>query len=337
MLKPKNCEVILNSDCNAKCVFCYQPGPGREEPCGRMPFDKAAQALYAGRRDGCWVAYLIGGEITMREDLPRIVRLARGMGYAYVQVMTNGLKLADRAYARTLVDAGANIFRISVHGHNAELHDGLVGVPGAFKKVLKAFGNIRALGAEISANHAINSRNYRTVTHTLELLSGKFGIEDFNIIFPHYNGMMARNAASLKVSVTQAAPYLREGLAYLKKSKAVIEDALFINFCPCNLPEAEHLMSEWERPAGPAATEPVYFLEGGGESVYDLKSRLRVKNRSCRDCVYGARCMGFEKWYADVYGASEFKPVRKAVRPFPLFPSHGRMRRAEALFRGRGS
>ncbi len=333
MIKPRNCEVILNYDCNARCKFCYHPDSALTQVEKRMPLAQAAASLYKGRKEKCWVAYLIGGEITMREDLPKIVRLARSMGYPYVQVMTNGLKLADPAYARKLVNAGANIFRISVHGPDAKTHDNLVGVPGAFKKVMKAFENLTSLGAEISINHALCKYNYKKLKALLEIISGRFGIEDFNVIFPHYNGMMAERASELKVSVTQAVPYVREALAYLKDSRAVIEDSLLVNFSPCNLPEAVHLMAEWERPSVPKADEPLFHIDGREARIHGLKESLCLKNKTCRDCVYNSRCMGFEKWYADIFGAKEFKPVKKEVPPFPLVPSHNRLKQAQALFR----
>jgi MoaA/NifB/PqqE/SkfB family radical SAM enzyme len=333
MIKPRNCEVILNYDCNARCKFCYHPDSALTQVEKRMPFAQAAASLYKGRREKCWVAYLIGGEITLRTDLPKIIRLARSMGYPYVQVMTNGLKLADPAYAKTLVEAGANIFRLSVHGHNARLHDSLVGVPGAFKKVMKAFENLTRLGAEISVNHALNRYNYKTLANLLKIVSGRFGVEDFNVIFPHYNGMMAERADELKVSVSQAVPYVREALEYLRASGAAVEDSLLVNFCPCSLPEAVHLMAEWERPAGASGDEPLFHIDGRRERIHGLKERLCLKNKTCRDCVYDDRCLGFEKWYADIFGAKEFRPVKKEVPPFPLSPSHNRLKRAALLLK----
>ncbi len=335
MIKPRNCEVILNYDCNAKCRFCYHPESALTQTGKRMSFEQAAAALYKGRREKCWVAYLIGGEITLRDDLPKIIRLARSMGYLYVQVMSNGLKLAEPAYARTLVEAGANIFRVSVHGHTARLHDWLVGVPGAFKKVMKAFENLTLLGAEISVNHALTRQNYKTLPDLLKIISGRFGIEDFNIIFPHYNGMMAERADKIGVSVTQAVPYVRRALEYLRASGAAVEDSLLVNFCPCGLPEAVHLMAEWERPAAARSDEPLFHIDGTRDRIHGLKERLCLKNKTCRACVYDARCMGFEKWYADIYGAKEFKPVKKEVSPFPILPSHNRLRRAELMLKNK--
>jgi uncharacterized radical SAM superfamily Fe-S cluster-containing enzyme len=50
---------------------------------------------------------LSGGEPTLRNDLPEIILAAKRSGLLYVQLNTNGLRLAeDPSYAATLADAG---------------------------------------------------------------------------------------------------------------------------------------------------------------------------------------------------------------------------------------
>lgn len=293
-----------------------------------MSFKQAAEALYRGRLDGAWCAYLIGGEITLRPDLPKIIKAAKSIGYPYIQVMSNGLKLADFNYARKLADAGANIFRLSIHGHKPDLHDYLVGVPGSFKKILKAFENVLKLNAELSVNIALNRHNYKFLEEILKIVAGKFKIEDFNVIFPHYSGAMSEHAEEFKVSVSQAAPYARKSLEYLRSSKAAIEDTILINFSPCNLPEAAHLMSEWGPPGSGAKDDPFFHMDGQNDRVHEIKKRLCVKNKACAGCIYDSKCFGFEKKYAELFGSREFKPVKKRVPAFPLKPSHRRLKRA---------
>jgi MoaA/NifB/PqqE/SkfB family radical SAM enzyme len=329
--KIKNCEIILNSDCNARCSFCYQPDMETTETSYRMPFKEAAKALYDGRKRGAQVAYFIGGEITLHPELSKIIAFAKKVGYPYIQVMSNGLKLADFAYTKSLIDAGANLFKISLHGYNAAIHDSLVGVPGAYAKIIKAFEHIEKLGAEVTINYTMNKHNYQTVHKFAELITEKFKIEDFNIIFPHYTGMMKDNAKMLKVSVTQAEPYLRKMLEVLEQSKVKVENAILINFCPCNLPEATHLMTEWEKPNALLKDEPMYHLDGYTENIYQMKEELRTKNKSCAKCIYNKRCMGFENWYVDIFGSREFKPVIKKVKSINIHPTYRKIKKMKSM------
>ena len=43
MIKPRNCEVILNYDCNARCKFCYHPDSALTQVEKRMPLAQAAE------------------------------------------------------------------------------------------------------------------------------------------------------------------------------------------------------------------------------------------------------------------------------------------------------
>jgi uncharacterized radical SAM superfamily Fe-S cluster-containing enzyme len=64
---------------------------------------------------------LSGGEPTLRDDLPEIVEAARRVGYSFIQVNTNGLRLAaDRAYGRRLSAAGLSSVFLQFDGVDDE-------------------------------------------------------------------------------------------------------------------------------------------------------------------------------------------------------------------------
>lgn len=320
----KTCEVILNYDCNAKCLFCYHPEQLKRKD---LPLRDAARSLMAGRKRGCWIAYFIGGEITLREDLPEIVALSKKLGYPCIQVMTNGIKLADKAYARSLVRAGANLFRISIHGHSAELHDRLVGVPGAFERSMKAIGNVLDLGAEVAVNHTLNALNYDTLPEYVTALLDRFPLTDINIIYSHYRGEMSVNLDLLKVRISKVAPHVRRAMEVLVERKVPIEAPMLVNFTPCILPGMAHLLAEWERLAKPADDDLLVHPEGHTSLVYEMKEAERIKPPFCKRCVYDRRCLGFERDYDALYGSKEFGPLAKTPKPFPLKPTYARMDR----------
>ena len=60
-------------------------------------------------RGGPYNIQLSGGEPTMRDDLPEIVRLGRERGFSFFQLNTNGLRLAsEKGYAEELRAAGVS-------------------------------------------------------------------------------------------------------------------------------------------------------------------------------------------------------------------------------------
>jgi tetraether lipid synthase len=111
--RQRSCTVLLEVTrrCNLHCSVCFagsQPGnavdPGLEEI--RDWFQKAL-SLAPGSN-----IQLSGGEPTVRDDLPEIVAAGRESGFGFIQLNTNGVRLADDAdYLKALKDAGlASVF-----------------------------------------------------------------------------------------------------------------------------------------------------------------------------------------------------------------------------------
>ena len=60
---------------------------------------------------------LSGGEPTVRDDLPEIVKLGKDMGVVHLQVNTNGIRIADDIeYLRALKDAGLDLIYLQFDG-----------------------------------------------------------------------------------------------------------------------------------------------------------------------------------------------------------------------------
>ena len=73
---------------------------------------------------------LSGGEPTLRDDLPRLVRFAKAAGCSCVQLNTNGLRLAtDPDYAARLAEAGLDIVFLQFDGVDDQIYETLRGAP----------------------------------------------------------------------------------------------------------------------------------------------------------------------------------------------------------------
>jgi 7,8-dihydro-6-hydroxymethylpterin dimethyltransferase len=73
---------------------------------------------------------LSGGEPTVRDDLPEIIRHARQAGCAHIQLNTNGIRLGqDREYAGSLAEAGLSFVFLQFDGMDDEVYRILRGKP----------------------------------------------------------------------------------------------------------------------------------------------------------------------------------------------------------------
>jgi molybdenum cofactor biosynthesis enzyme MoaA len=123
--------------CNMTCANCYVPN--REVP----DLDAAwLVSIFARLPRGRFVRF-VGGEPTLREDLPELIRQARVHGHHPI-IVSNGLRLANRDYVRSLKEAGLDIAYLSFNGgFDDELYWAIDEMRCAEKK-RRAFENLRA-------------------------------------------------------------------------------------------------------------------------------------------------------------------------------------------------
>lgn len=299
-------DLFLNYACNAKCAFCYNPPITEELLFRETSFADAAESLYRAARRGCRRLNLHGGEVTLRDDLRRLLALARKLGFRHVAVVTNGVRLGDAQYARGLVDSGANEFRVSLHGSTAERHDRIVRLPGAFDKACAGVGHLRALGVPVGVNFVVHAQNLGDLPAALIHYHDALGLRDFIVYYPHYRGMAELNAGTLRVSYPEVAAALREVFAALEARGSA--EALYVaNLPPCVLPERESQILDWS--AADAAGDSLGIPEGDTRDVGEMKHEQRVKAPSCGRCRLDKACSGFEPEYARLYGSADFQPL----------------------------
>lgn len=141
--RQRTCTAVLEvtQKCDLGCRFCFaESAPDGSMPGGSMPdlpladIAEALRRLYADQ--GAVNLQLSGGEPTTRDDLPGIIRTARAAGFSFVQLNTNGLRLASQTgYAETLRDAGLVSVFLQFDGVTDETYRALRGRPLASTKL----------------------------------------------------------------------------------------------------------------------------------------------------------------------------------------------------------
>ncbi|MBR1456095.1 MAG: radical SAM protein [Oscillospiraceae bacterium] len=104
----KGCCMVLELTrrCNLRCPVCFAAaGESAESDLPLSEIEKQYDYLMA--HGGPFNIQLSGGEPTVRDDLPAIIRLGREKGFSFFQLNTNGLRLAaEPEYAAVLREAG---------------------------------------------------------------------------------------------------------------------------------------------------------------------------------------------------------------------------------------
>lgn len=300
-------NLFLNYSCNAKCGFCFNPHDAPQSEVQGLSTEKAAWSMLEAYRSGCRSVSFIGGEVTVRGDFITLVAAAKKIGYEDLRLVTNGLRLAEPGYVDALVGAGITGVDVSIHSHLPEMHDRLLGVAGAFDKAVEALRILKGRPVRLGLNVVVSRLNYRDLPATVEAFLGSHGIRNFSIFGLRYIGHMklAHNLETLKVSMTEAAPFVRRALDILEREKC-LESACVGDFTPCVLPGYEALITDWESGANP---DRVSHPDGRVEDSEEVCGKGKRQVAACRPCVFGSRCLGVEGDYLSVFGEAEFKPL----------------------------
>lgn len=107
------------------CTFCFAEPDGAKDP----SLDTVKRWIDDLTDPGKTLLQLSGGEPTVRDDLPEIVAYAKQAGCKYVQLNSNGLRLAeDEAFVKRLADAGLSFVFMQFDGVDDAVYENCAAV-----------------------------------------------------------------------------------------------------------------------------------------------------------------------------------------------------------------
>jgi len=123
--------------CNLNCNFCWLPQKDRED----FSLQHLKEVI---SNSNCKEIRICGGEPTLRNDLPELIRFIRTDKKLPV-LMTNGLKLADFSYVKKLKNAGLDVVSLSFNSFDDDTYKNLNGRK-LLQIKLKALENLKKVG-----------------------------------------------------------------------------------------------------------------------------------------------------------------------------------------------
>ncbi len=135
-----NIALFVTLRCNAKCAMCNISGILNDGNMKDIPLDKIERLLDEVTPYHPSII-LFGGEPFIRKDIVDIVRAVKKRGLS-TGMFTNGL-LIDDATIKALVAERLDYIAFSLQGVK-EVHDKIIGVPGAYEKMVKSIRSFTA-------------------------------------------------------------------------------------------------------------------------------------------------------------------------------------------------
>lgn len=139
----------MTTACNLRCIHCHASGG---EPAADELDTKEAKRLMdqlAEVGEFRMMAFT-GGEPLVRPDLYELLAYSQALGF--VNTIATNAVLVDDAVARRLRRLGVAIAAVSLDGFDAETHDMVRGVPGAFDGALRGMRALREVGIVLHIN-----------------------------------------------------------------------------------------------------------------------------------------------------------------------------------------
>ncbi len=141
-------NIDLTNRCNMACPICFaDAGNDYREPTISEVF-AMMENLRAERPVPCPAVQFSGGEPTLRDDLPEIIKQAKALGFSQIQIATNGLRFAaNLEFCKRIQQSGLNTAYLQFDGVTPEPYKLNRGKDFLSVK-LKALQNMRKAGLE---------------------------------------------------------------------------------------------------------------------------------------------------------------------------------------------
>lgn len=289
-------DIKLGYKCNNRCKFCVQ---GEKRRLGLDKTSRQIKAILRNSRSTYDEVVYTGGEATIRPDIIELVSYAKDLGFR-VHIQTNARMFAYEDFCKALVRCGAGLFTVSIHGHNAELHDYLTGVKGSFEQTTQGIKNLLSLGCLVFTNTVITRQNYRFLPQIAHFLAD-LGVLQYNLSFPHILGRALTNRKLVVPRKKDIAPYVQKSLEIgLKKKLRPSTEAIPY----CFLGKYTACASERR-----SKTIKVFDTKLTEDFAYWRRNEGTLKGVKCQKCRYFLCCEGPWREYPRFYGWDEFKPA----------------------------
>lgn len=272
--------LTLTRTCNNRCVFCAQDGLG---PIVEAEALRSLRALSVNAKEVTFV----GGEPTLRADLPELIAAARTLGFERVGLQTNARRLSDVALVEQLTSAGLTDLHVTVLGAEPAVHDFHTGAEGSFRELVAGVAAVRARGVPVVATTVLTRSNYR-VLNALPPLLASLSVTAWQVTTPLVAGRAVKAMDPVVPRLALAMPYALHALAAAQKLglRAVVSGAPW-----CLL--------------GPFGT-------------LTIPSAPRAFAPPCEACPVRDRCPGVDAPYLARFGHDELAPLTSAPVAAPL-------------------
>lgn len=235
---------------------------------------------------------LSGGEPTLSSHIKTLIKKINNLFPGIkITCLSNGRMFFYEDYAKRFLQSDIDLeLAISLHGHDAKIHDKITRTKGSFNQTIKGLYNILRFKKK---NHTIELRivihqlNYKFLRKIAKFIQDKFSsIDRLVFIFFEIEGQAYRNINVLKLTYHQLLPYISEMYSFIHYFPKI----RFYHFPLCTL--------------------PIKFFPYIFRTLPDYEVSFPD---NCIRCNLKNFCAGIHKGYLKYFGSEEFSPINTKI------------------------
>lgn len=190
----------LTHRCPLQCPYCSNP-LDLERVNGELDTETWCRVIDEANELGVLQTHFSGGEPTLRQDLPDLVRHAAGIGQ-YTNLITAGV-LLDREKLELLADAGLDHLQLSIQDSEADNANRIGGYKNGHAKKMAVADMVTEIGLPLTINAVVHRQNLDSLDDIIELAVQKKA-KRLEVAHVQYYGWALMNRAALMPTREQA-------------------------------------------------------------------------------------------------------------------------------------
>jgi radical SAM protein with 4Fe4S-binding SPASM domain len=165
---PLRMDLALTFKCQNNCVHCYAGGPHETAELSTSQWKEVIDRL---SQIGIFILTFTGGEPTLREDLSELLQYAQNKGMV-TGLITNGRKLKDIEYVKTLEKVGLDFVQVTLESHQPKVHDLMTAAEGSWKETVAGIKNAVQSQIYVTTNTTLSKYNAPEFLETIDYIKG---------------------------------------------------------------------------------------------------------------------------------------------------------------------
>lgn len=279
-------DICFWNKCNNHCLICSNPEDFRKAK--DYSFDLLTERIKS-EKEKIENITITGGEPTIHPDFDKILDfLKKEFSNSEINLLTNGRRFSYPAFTRRCLGIRNLNIAVSLHGHNAKVHDKITRVKGSFAQAVAGLFNIlkyRGKRQKVYVRVVINRLNGEHIYRILDLITKNFPfIDRVELIFMEIEGLAEENFHQVGLTYNQWHKQLDKIKPKIKKFKSL----LFFHFPLCVID-----VDLWKYVHRTLPEHEVAFA------------------KQCNFCWCKKYCLGIHKGYLKIVGSGEFNPPKK--------------------------